>query len=58
VLQVAARLGVPLDDVLDYNAARFYAVVEGMENLALEQEIISKEEEERWRRRSTRSYTR
>jgi hypothetical protein len=58
VLQVAARLRVPLDDVLDYNAARFYAVVEGMENLALEQEIISKEEEERWRRRSTRSYTR
>jgi hypothetical protein len=58
VLQVAARLRVRLDDVLDYNAARFYAVVEGMENLALEQEIISKEEEERWRRRSTRSYTR
>jgi hypothetical protein len=51
---VAARLRVPLDDVLDYNAARFYAVVEGMENLALEQEIISKEEEERWRRKNRR----
>ena len=58
MLQVAARLRVPLDEVLDYNAARFYAVVEGLENAALEQEAIAKEEEERWRRRGTRSYTR
>jgi len=51
-------LRVPVDDVLDYNAARFYAVVEGLENIAQEQEVIVKEEEERWRRRSKRSYTR
>jgi hypothetical protein len=51
-------LRVPLDDVLDYNAARFYAVVEALENAAREQEAIVKEEEERWRRRSGRSYTR
>jgi hypothetical protein len=43
---------------MDYNAARFYAVVEGLENAAREQEAIVKEEEERWRRRSARSYTR
>jgi hypothetical protein len=51
-------LRVPLDEVLDYNAARFYAAVEGLENAALEQEIILKEEEERCRRRGTRSYAR
>jgi hypothetical protein len=58
VLQVAVRLHVSVDDVLDYNAARFYAVVEVLENAAREQEGIVKEEEERWRRRRGRSYTR
>jgi hypothetical protein len=52
VLQVAVRLHVSVDDVLDYDAARFYAVVEALENIAREQEAIVKEEEERWRRRS------
>jgi hypothetical protein len=58
VLQVAVRLHVSVDDVLYYNAARFYAVVEALENAAREQEAIVKEEEERSRRRGTRSYTR
>jgi hypothetical protein len=58
VLQVAARLHVSVDEILYYNAARFYAVVEALENIAGEQEAIVKEEEERWRRRSGRSYTR
>lgn len=49
---------VSVDDILDYNAARFYGVVEVLENIAREQEAIVKAEEEGWRRRSGRSYIR
>ena len=51
VVEVASRLHLRPDEVLRFNAAKFYGFVEGLANLGREREAVADDEKKRLQRK-------